>query len=62
MAADVTRILDPAAPAKNRQTSIAVISRASAVPSVNNVNVEKEKRKTGRLPKSSDSGAYARGI
>jgi hypothetical protein len=57
IAAEVTRILDPAAPAKKRQTSMAMIVRARAVPRVNNVNAENDTRKIGRLPKSSDNGA-----
>jgi hypothetical protein len=56
-AAEVTRILDPAAPARKRQTSMATMARERAVPRVNNANAENDTRKIGRLPKSSESGA-----
>ena len=56
IAADITRMLEPNAPAKMRQTSIVAMSLASAVPNVKSVKMENVARKMALLPNSSDSG------
>lgn len=58
IAADMTRILEPNAPAKKRQTSMAAMSLARAVPNVKSVNTENVAKKTALLPNSSDNGPW----